>query len=150
MIDERTNFAHQAFSTAESMSMELEGEGSAYFAGFRDAKGTWLNGSNTYRLHVPSKKPARTFFADKDNDTGTRSMIDTEQGVPGLDGNHDLTLNEDGSVDIYMGPEVPEGKDKNWIQTIPDRGFFIYFRLYGPEKSWFDRSWKLDDIERIK
>ena len=150
MIDERANFAHQAFSTAESMSMELEGEGSAYFAGFRDAKGTWLNGSNTYRLHVPAKLPARTFWAVNVYDTGTRSMIDTEQGVPGLDGNHDLTLNEDGSVDIYMGPEVPEGKDKNWIQTIPDRGFFIYFRLYGPEKSWFDRSWKLDDIERIK
>jgi hypothetical protein len=40
--------------------------------------------------------------------------------------------------------------ESNWVQTIPDRGFFLYFRLYGPEKEWFDRSWKLDDIEHIE
>lgn len=150
MIDERTNFAHQAFSTAESMALELEGQGSAYFAGFKDAKGAWLNGSNNYRLHVPAKLPARTFWAVNVYDTGTRSMIDTDQGVPGLDGSNDLIRNKDGSVDIHMGPKAPKGMEKNWIQTIPDRGFFIYFRLYGPEKAWFDRSWKLDDIEKLK
>ena len=77
-------------------------------------------------------------------------MIDTEQGVPGLGGSKDLIRNKDGSVDIYMGPKAPKGMEKNWIQTIAGRGFFIYFRLYGPEKPWFDRSWKLDDIERVK
>jgi hypothetical protein len=48
-----------------------------------------------------------------------------------------------------MGPTAPPGRESNWIQTIPDRGFFIYVRLYGPEQEWFDRSWKLDDIERL-
>ena len=76
-------------------------------------------------------------------------MIDTEQGVPGLDDDADLQRNPDGSVDIYMGPTAPPGRESNWIQTIPDQGFFIYFRLYGPEQEWFDRSWKLDDIERL-
>jgi hypothetical protein len=76
-------------------------------------------------------------------------MIDTRQGVPGLDDGDDLQRNTDGTVDIYMGPTAPNGMESNWIQTIPDRGFFIYFRLYGPEKEWFDRSWQLDDIERI-
>ena len=149
MVDERTNFAHQAFSTAQSMSMELVGKGSAYFAGFKDADGTWLNGSKTYRIRVPRDVPARTFWAVNVYDTGTRSMINTKQGVPGLDGNKDLIRNQDGSVDIFIGPKAPRGMEKNWIQTIPDRGFFIYFRLYGPEKSWFDRSWKLDDIEKV-
>ncbi len=76
-------------------------------------------------------------------------MIDTKQGVPGLDDSDDLQRNADGTVDIYMGPTSPNGMESNWIQTIPNRGFFIYFRLYGPEQEWFDRSWQLDDIERI-
>ena len=149
MIDPRVNFAHQAFSTAQSMSLELVGQGSAYFAGTKDGSGTWLNGSHSYRLRVPEDIPARTFWAVNVYDTGTRSMIDTEQGIPGLDDGADLQRNPDGSVDIYMGPTAPPGRESNWIQTIPDRGFFIYFRLYGPEQEWFDRSWKLDDIERI-
>jgi hypothetical protein len=148
MIDPRVNFAHQAFSTARSMNQEVVGQGSAYFAGAKDSSGAWLNGSHTYRLHVPEDVPARTFWAVNVYDTGTRSMIDTDQGIPGLDDSDDLERNRDGSVDIFMGPDAPAGKEANWIQTIPDRGFFIYFRLYGPEEEWFDRSWKLDDIER--
>jgi hypothetical protein len=149
MIDPRVNFAHQAFSTAQSMSLELIGQGSAYFVGTKDGSGAWLNGSHSYRLRVPEDIPARTFWAVNVYDTGTRSMIDTEQGVPGLDDGADLQRNPDGSVDIYMGPTAPPGRESNWIQTIPDRGFFIYVRLYGPEQEWFDRSWKLDDIERL-
>ena len=149
MIDSRINFAHQAFSTAESMSSELVGQGSAYFAGTRDATGSWLNGSHAYRIRVPADVPARTFWAVNVYDTGTRSMIDTEQGVPGLDDGDDLKRNSDGTIDIHMGPTAPKGSESNWIQTIPNRGFFIYFRLYGPEQDWFDRRWKLDDIERL-
>ena len=149
MIDPRVNFAHQAFSTAQSMSLELVGQGSAYFAGSKDSSGAWLNGSHSYRLRVSQDVPARTFWAVNVYDAGTRSMIDTEQGVPGLDDDADLQRNPDGSVDIYMGPTAPPGRESNWIQTIPDRGFFIYFRFYGPEQEWFDRSWKLHDIERL-
>jgi hypothetical protein len=149
MIDHRLNFAYQAFSTAESMSLELVGQGSAYFAGFKDSAGNWLNGSKNYWIRVPKDVPARTFWAVNVYDTGTRSMIDTEQGVPGLDDKANLKRNNDGTVDIFMEPTAPEGMESNWIQTIPDRGFFIYFRLYGPEKEWFDRTWKLDDIERL-
>jgi hypothetical protein len=149
MIDSRINFAHQAFSTAESMSLELVGQGSAYFASTKDASGDWLNGSHMYRIRVPADVPARTFWAVNVYDAGTRSMIDTEQGVPGLDDSNNLQRNADGTVDIHMGPTAPDGMESNWIQTIPDRGFFIYFRLYGPEQEWFDRSWKLDDVERV-
>ena len=39
MIDARVNFAHQAFSTAQSMTLELVGAGSKYFAGVKDGSG---------------------------------------------------------------------------------------------------------------
>jgi hypothetical protein len=53
--------------------------------------------------------------------------------------------------DLYFGPEVPAGKpESNWIKTIPGKGWFTYFRLYGPTQPYFDRSWVLPDIEEIQ
>jgi hypothetical protein len=35
-----------------------------------------------------------------------------------------------------------------WIQTRPDSGWFVYFRIYGPEPAAFDGTWKLPDFQR--
>ena len=32
--------------------------------------------------------------------------------------------------------------------TIPDKGFFVVFRLYGPKQAFYDQTWKLPDIEK--
>ena len=61
----------------------------------------------------------------------------------------DLLTNEDGSVDLYFGPEAPEGKEQNWIPTVPNQGFFAYIRLYAPLEPYFDRTWALPDIEKV-
>ena len=36
----------------------------------------------------------------------------------------------------------------SWIQTVPGRGWFPIFRAYGPLAPYFDKTWKLNDIER--
>jgi hypothetical protein len=36
------------------------------------------------------------------------------------------------------------------VKTIPGKGWFTYFRLYGPTQPYFDRSWVLPDIEEAK
>lgn len=46
--------------------------------------------------------------------------------------------NPDGSIDIYFGPEPPAGKENQWVKTIPGKGWFIYFRIYGPEPPAFN------------
>ena len=56
--------------------------------------------------------------------------------------------NADGSVDIYFSPKRPEGA-ANWIQTVPGKSWFTIFRLYGPLAPWFDKSWRLPDIEPV-
>jgi hypothetical protein len=56
--------------------------------------------------------------------------------------------NADGSTDIYFGPAVP-GEGKNWLRTLPDNGFFVILRLYGPKQAFFDKTWKPGDIEKI-
>jgi hypothetical protein len=49
-------------------------------------------------------------------------------------------------VDIYFGPQAPQGKESNWVPTKPGGQFEILFRLYGPEKPLFDKTWKLPDL----
>ena len=91
--------------------------------------------------------PAKLFWSVTVYDVDTRCLIDNEQ-QRGDRGSRDgeLVANDDGSVDVFFGPTAPPGREGNWVQTIPGRHWFSYFRLYGPLESYFDRSWKLGDI----
>ena len=71
-----------------------------------------------------------------------------EQKIADRSSRMDLIKNADGSVDIYMGPDAPKGKEANWIPTVPGKAWFPYFRLYSPKKAFMDRSWILPDIEK--
>ena len=57
--------------------------------------------------------------------------------------------NADGSIDLFFGPKVPAGQESNWIQTLPGKGFYPFFRFYGPTEGVFDGTWKMPDIEFI-
>ena len=46
-----------------------------------------------------------------------------------------MNANDDGSIDLYFGPEAPEGKEANWIQTVPNKGWFCVLRLYSPTEA---------------
>jgi hypothetical protein len=61
-----------------------------------------------------------------------------------------LKTNKDGSVDIYLGAEAPAGKESNWIKTNKGENWFAYFRLYAPTEKYFDRSWPMNDITKVK
>lgn len=59
---------------------------------------------------------------------------------------------DDGSVDLYFGPEEPaeQSRASNWIKTVPGEGWFTYFRLYAPTEAYFDRSWQMPDFEQLR
>ncbi|RLA56695.1 MAG: hypothetical protein DRQ98_01310 [Gammaproteobacteria bacterium] len=60
---------------------------------------------------------------------------------PGIDGNKKgLQKNSDGSIDVYVGPKAPAGKESNWIQSAPGKGWNTLLRLYGPLEPWFDKA----------
>jgi len=58
--------------------------------------------------------------------------------------------NSDGSVDIYFGSEAPDGKESNWIETVPGKSWFVILRLYGPLEPWFDKTWRPGEIELME
>jgi hypothetical protein len=43
--------------------------------------------------------------------------------------------NPDGSTELYLCPKAPAGKEKNWLETVPGRGYFAILRLYGPTEA---------------
>ena len=57
------------------------------------------------------------------------------------------TVNADGSIDLYFGPSLPPGEDRNWIQTIERQGWYAMLRLDDPLPSFFDHSWRPGDFE---
>jgi len=60
-----------------------------------------------------------------------------------------LQKNVNGSVDIYFGPTSPASGESNWVRTDPNGRFEVMARFYGPLKPLFDKTWKLQDIEKI-
>jgi hypothetical protein len=43
-----------------------------------------------------------------------------------------------------------KGKEKNFIKTDPAMGFFVVFRFYGPLEGYINKTWLLNDFERIE
>ena len=127
------------------------GVGQKYAATYKDQAGNWLKGENNYRLHVQAKVPVADFWAITVYDTETRALIETTQHVAEINPKvHQVKANADGSIDLFFGPKAPVGMESNWIQTIAGRAWFTYFRWYGPTQTYYDKSWRLPDIEQVK
>ena len=77
----------------------------------------------------------------------TRSMIQTDQPFPSVSSQtKGLLVNPDVSVDVHFGPQAPAGKEKNWVQTVPGKGWNTILRLYGPLEAWFAKTWRPGEI----
>ena len=149
-LDARTAFFYMATVNTPAMAMKMVGRGSQYACGDRDSTGNYLDGANTYRLNIPADAPAKDFWSIVVYDPQTRSELQTGQRFPSKNNTKDdLSTNPDGSVDLYFGPEPPEGCEANWIQTVPGKGWFTILRLYGPLDPWFDQTWRPGDIELV-
>ena len=61
-----------------------------------------------------------------------------------------VTVNSDGSVNLYIGPKAPAGKESNWLQTVPGKGWFCLLRLYSPTEAWYEGKWLPGEIELVE
>lgn len=125
------------------------GQGQSYLMTLKDKEGQNLDGGKSYRLAVPANVPVSQYWSATVYDRAThaliRDMVRSGRGSqsPGLQ------TNPDGSVNIYFGPKAPSGKAANWVPTNSNGQFEVLFRLYGPEKPFAEKTWKLPDIERL-
>jgi hypothetical protein len=147
-LDGAINFFYLAGGDTPAMEQKMVGQGSQYPWAVNDSKGNPFDGGKTYKLHLAPNVPAKDFWSAVVYDNQTRSLLQTDQQFPSVSSHtKGLKTNSDGSVDIYFGPKAPNGYENNWVQTIPGKGWFVLFRLYGPLEPWFDKTWKLGEIE---
>jgi hypothetical protein len=125
------------------------GAGQFYLISLRDKDSQPYDGGNTYRLTVPPNVPIDQYWSVTAYDRQTHALIKNMSRASRASNAAEVQKNADGSVDIYFGPKAPAGKDANWVPTDPQRGFELMFRLYGPKKEFFDKVWRLPDVERI-
>jgi hypothetical protein len=84
-------------------------------------------------------------------DTQTRSQLQTGQKFPTV-GSQDkgIQKNADGSYDLYFAPKAPQGKEGNWLQTVPRKSWFVILRMYGPTEPWIKQTWRPSEIGLMK
>ena len=95
------------------MLNKTPGVGAAYLAAYYDATGASFDGERSYRLRVPQDVPAKLFWSITLYDTQTRGLIQNAQQLADRSSRQDLQKNQDGSVDIVLGPAPPPGLEKN-------------------------------------
>jgi len=151
ILDAYSGFFFYATGITPAMDSKLVGAGSQYMAAFADSKGNGLDGGKNYNLHLPKDIPVKDFWSVILYDNQTRSMLQTNQDWPAVSSQtKGLQVNPDGSVDVYFGPKAPAGKESNWIQTVPGKGWNTLLRLYGPLEPWFNKTWRPGEIELEK
>ena len=143
-LDARTNFFYQCTVNTPAMELKITGLGMQYIYTARDSEGNYLDGAKNYKLNLPANPPAKDVWSIVAYDPQTRSELQTpSQPLPSKKSRGDKpTANADGSLDLYFGPKVPTGKEASWIQTVPGKGWFTYFRLYGSLEPFCDKTWR--------
>ena len=151
VLDDRIFFHYMATGITPAMARSAVGQGSAYAFTVHDKHGNYLDGSRTYQVTLPKPIPAKDFWSFVVYSTQHRSLLETDQRSAGVDSNSpEMRPNADGSYTVYFGPKPPPGKEGNWVQTMPGKGWCVLLRLYGPLEPWFDKTWKPGDIELVE
>jgi hypothetical protein len=125
------------------------GAGQFYLISIRDKDGNTFDGGNSYRLNVPANAPVEQYWSATVYDRATHALVRDLPRASLSSQIPEMQKNADGSVDVYFGPQAPAGKDSNWVPTKPGSGFEVMFRAYAPTKAFFDKSWRLTDIEKV-
>lgn len=147
--DARTAFFYMACATSKLMASTTPGVGQAYPWVAKDAAGKIFDGAKKYKMHLPPNIPAKLYWSVTAYDNLTRSELHNGTPFSRISQFTKPKANADGSFDLFFGPNVPSGEEANWIKTVPGKGWFILFRLYGPEQEYFDRTWTPDDLIEI-
>jgi hypothetical protein len=149
-LDARIWFFTNYYSVSPGMLSKISGKGAAYMIAFTDSTGEPLFGGSNYRLNLPANIPAANFWSVTLYEAENASELANGQPFPSRGSRDKLTQNDDGSTDLYFGPQAPEGETSNWLATVPGKGYFAILRLYGPTDAAIEKSWKPGDFHRLK
>ena len=119
----------------------------------RDKDGNKLNGGHDYVIHfdagmVPPVQE-NGFWSITAYDA-ENYLIDNELNRYNVNDRSSLIFNEDGSLDIYLQKDAPEGEKKisNWL-PVCDGVFQLTMRIYLPEERVMNGEWRMPEIRVV-
>ena len=89
-----------AYSSAPAMVKDIIREGPKYPLIAKDKDGDWLEGSNTYKLHLPAHIPAALFWAVTICNPEDGTMPATAQPFWSRNQYDKVLMNTDGSIEL--------------------------------------------------
>jgi hypothetical protein len=150
LIDAKAHMFINHYSISNGMFAAVVGAGAKYAGAYKDSKGRYLNGSCTYSLTLPANVPAGLFWSVTAYDASTAAGLGTNNKYPSIGDRDHPQQNKDGSTTLYFGPEsIADTPAQNYLHTPENKGWFSLIRLYGPQQSFFDRTWRPGDFEKM-
>jgi len=119
-----------------------------YLRSQRDARGGPYSGTHAYALHFAAGElpPAAAFWSLTvygpdmflvENPAGRYAIGDRTPA---------LRTNSDGSLDLYLQHSAPPGHETNWL-PVPAGGFTLIMRIYLPERTVLDGTYRLPAVQ---
>lgn len=124
---------------------------SLYYWSGPDIDGEPLTGARTYRMHfaageLPPIESAGFWSVTMYDDE--MFLVPNALRRYALGDRSDLTVNPDGSIDIYLSATAPAGHTDNWLPA-PDGPFNLMIRAYIPTEPALTNTWHPPTIEQI-
>ena len=124
-------------------------EEAAYWTTAADGAGKKLSGEHAYRLHfAPGQLPPNDAFWSLTATDTVGYMVSSPAGRSSVDDHSGLVTNADGSVDILLQPQAPNGSAQNWLPTPPGR-FKLMLRAYLPGAAVLDGSYEVPPVDQV-
>ena len=151
ILDYDNRAIHPWFSATYFPTKVAKRPPTMYLATGMDKDGKLFEANKTYSLTVPADVPVKEFWSLTVYDMDTWAFIYTKEALAGLSSRDipKMKKNSDGSVTLYLGPKAPKGLENNWIPTA-GKTPYLMFRFYGPKDAFYDKSFKLEDVEMVK
>jgi hypothetical protein len=122
-LDARTMMFYYATGITPAMAANIVGVGSQYAAAFVDSEGKPLDGSQTYKVHLPPTFRRKISGRSWCMDNQTRSELETDQQFPNIGSQKPgLAVHPDTSVDVWFGPTAPAGHEATGCRPFPAKG----------------------------
>lgn len=127
-----------------------EHAGTVYLAPIADSMGKPIEAGKTYKVRIPKDVPAGQFWSLTVYERATWAFIKNPLDRAGLDSfaMDKMKKNPDDSLDVYFGPKAPNGLESNWIPT-EGKEPYVWLRLYGPEQAFWNKTFKMPDVELL-
>ena len=121
LYDGRVYMHFYATGITPAMATRTVGVGSQYLIAYLDEDGESLDGSKTYKIHLPPNVPAKDFWEFTLYDNQTRAMLQTDQRFPGVDSLGNVKVNADGSMTSTSAPRLRKAWRTTGFRRCPAR-----------------------------